>query len=382
MKIIIAQRMNLSKTEQLDNLSHEAGIVYTQALVIFKRILRKKNIWLSKNSMQRIINNKNLHSQTTQGIVENLYDNINAWRQKYKNDKRARLPKKRKWFFIIIYKESAIKLRDNILTLSNGIGINKKFNKTIEIPWKFEKPKMIKISFNKNKMCYQLNAIYNTVKLENNNTEVAGIDLGEIHIAVVNTGAKTYIINGRELRSKRRYQNKIKSELQKQISKKKKGSKRYKKLINKKNKNLNKLKNQINDICQKQTTKLMSLLNDDKVKTVGIGDLTNIRDNINYGKKVNQKLHQWNFSEVTFMITYKAEKLGMEVKKVSERYTTQTCPICLKRHKSYDRNYICSCGFKYHRDGVGAINIRSMTMYQGLVPVVGVMASPIGIRYS
>jgi len=36
-------------------------------------------------------------------------------------------------------------------------------------------------------------------------------------------------------------------------------------------------------------------------------------------------------------------------------------------------------GFEYHRDAVGAINIRKK--YLGENQVVGVMASPIGIRY-
>ena len=47
-----------------------------------------------------------------------------------------------------------------------------------------------------------------------------------------------------------------------------------------------------------------------------------------------------------------------------------------------DRNYICKCGFRYHRDGVGAINI--LRKYQGLLeqPVVAAMAPPSYIRYS
>lgn len=374
---MITRLKNITKTEYLDFLSHESGVVYSTALVIFKRLLRKKNIWLSKNSMQKILKNMNLHSQTTQGIIDVLYDNIDSWRQKRKNgDINCRLPKKRRWYFNIIYKKSAIRLKNNKLILSNGKG-----NKPLEIEWNFNIPKMIKISFNKVKMCYQINAIYDTTSLENNNDNFAGIDLGEIHIAVVNTGENTYIINGRKFRSKRRYQNKAKAKLEYLLSKKQRGSKRRKKLVKKKNRILTNLNNQIKDICQKQTTKLVSLLNKDKVKTVGIGDLTGIRNNIDYSKKVNQKLHQWNFSKITQMITYKSEKLGMIVKKVSERHTSQTCPLCLLRHKPSNRNYKCKCGFKFHRDGVGAINIRSRTKYQELIPVVGAMTSPIGIRY-
>ncbi len=374
---MITKKINLKQTEQLNMLSHESGIVYSKALVTFKRILRKKSIWLSKFAMQKLISNENIHSQCRQGIVEVLYDNIDSWRQKRKNgDIECRLPKKRRWYFNTIYKKAAIRIKDNKLILSNGRG-----NKPLIIKWKFDLPKMVKISFNKAKMCYQLNAIYDTIPEINNNNGFAGIDLGEIHIAVVNTGDNTYIINGRKLRAKRYYQNKIKAKYERLLSKKKKGSKRNKKLRKKKTKVLTNLNNQIKDICQKQTTKLVSLLKKDKVKTVGIGDLTNIRKNINYGKKANQKLHQWNFAEIAQMITYKAELLGMEVKKINESYTSQTCPKCLNRHKPNNRNYKCKCGFKYHRDGVGAINIRSKTKYLEITPVIGEMKPPVGIRY-
>ncbi|RKU38554.1 hypothetical protein C6496_05655 [Candidatus Poribacteria bacterium] len=112
------------------------------------------------------------------------------------------------------------------------------------------------------------------------------------------------------------------------------------------------------------------------------GDLTGIRKDLNVGKRGNQKLHQWAFGKITTLITYKAKELGIKVVKIDESYTSQTCPKCGNRKKPVDRNYVCKCGFRYHRDGVGAINIRRK--YQGLLgqPVVAAMAPPSYIRYS
>ncbi|HXG94810.1 MAG TPA: zinc ribbon domain-containing protein [Blastocatellia bacterium] len=59
--------------------------------------------------------------------------------------------------------------------------------------------------------------------------------------------------------------------------------------------------------------------------------------------------------------------------------TTQICPACGNRKKPKGRQYVCACGFRYHRDGVGSLNIRSK--YLGRGPVVGRMARPVGIRY-
>lgn len=83
---------------------------------------------------------------------------------------------------------------------------------------------------------------------------------------------------------------------------------------------------------------------------------------------------------LTLASTDKAERLGMQVVLQDEAYTSQECPRCGCRHKPRGRVYLCSvCGFRFHRDGVGSINIRRK--YLGLGPVVGAMASPTGVRW-
>jgi len=72
------------------------------------------------------------------------------------------------------------------------------------------------------------------------------------------------------------------------------------------------------------------------------------------------------------MITYKAQLLGIQV-----------CPVCGSKNHAVGRNYECkSCGFRYHRDGVGAINIwqrylgKKSQVVAGLAPVRGVRFKP------
>ena len=361
--------------EQLDFLAHEAGIVYSLALVTFKRVLRKKNHWLSQYGMQRLIRNNNLHSQSTQGIIDKLYANIKSWRKLRKTNPGARLPKKRKWYYTIPYKESAISVKDGKLLLSNGKG-----NEPLSLDWKYDKPKFVEISFNDG---YILNAVY---KLEDVASliegDVAGIDLGEVHMAVARTNQSTIIANGKELRSKKRYINKATGKLQARIDKCKQGSRKRKQLVKAKTKMRRRLNNQIKDILHKQTTKLIYALKEDGVKTVAIGDVRDIRQNVDCGKHNGQKIHQMHTGKTRGFLTYKARRLGMTVELINEAYTSQSCIRCLTLNKPEKRNYVCSrCGFKYHRDGVGAINIRQKQMYQELVPVVGDMTPPIGLRY-
>lgn len=152
-----------------------------------------------------------------------------------------------------------------------------------------------------------------------------------------------------------------------------------------KKKQLKKLENQIKDVEHKQTSKLITTLHKAGVQTLVIGDVRDIRQSMDVGSKNNQKLHQWSHGSVRHKLTYKAEWHGMQVALQEESYTSKTCPCCGHRRKSsvQGRNFRCSkCGFRFHRDGVGAMNIRAK--YQGNFGnslVVGDMAPPTGMRY-
>ena len=75
------------------------------------------------------------------------------------------------------------------------------------------------------------------------------------------------------------------------------------------------------------------------------------------GKVVGQKLNDWCYGLLTLQLENKLNRYGIEFVKVSEAYTSQTCPHCGHRHKPSGRNYKCQCGYQQHRDLVGAMNI-------------------------
>jgi len=90
------------------------------------------------------------------------------------------------------------------------------------IPWVWDTPVWVEIGWDGKQ--YELRACYKIVdappKGEKEEGGVAGVDLGEVHLAVAHDGEKTYIANGRLLRSKRRYQNKLKSTLSRLLARK------------------------------------------------------------------------------------------------------------------------------------------------------------------
>ena len=89
----------------------------------------------------------------------------------------------------------------------------------------------------------------------------------------------------------------------------------------------------------------MSFQNWYNIGTIAIGDWKGIRDNTDYGKKSNQKLHQWAFGKITSLITDKAKAQSIKVQLIDEAWTSQTCPKRLNKKKPTNRNYKCPCGF-------------------------------------
>ncbi len=373
------RRVLIGRTPQLDELVHACGELYSRTLVFFWRTVRHKGIWLKSKHLMRLFTSKQLHAHTSDATVQAFFAALKSWRERRKIDPKAKPPHRRKWYFRVEYKHSALLLKDGLLRLSNG-----KENAPLVLNWQWDLPQTVVIHWTGTQ--YEALATYCVTESQAHplGGKVAGIDLGEVHLAVSHDGEHTHIVNGRLLRFKRQYRNKLLADLTRRIDRKKKGSRRRKQLITSKKKQLKKLKQQIQEIEHKQTTYLISTLYQEGVQTVVIGDVRDIRQGTDVGSKSNQKIHQWSFGSVRHKLTYKAELLGMGVVLQDEHYTSRTCPVCEKRRKSQPtgRVFRCTnkaCGFVWHRDGVGACNIRRKYLDCG--PVVGDMTPPIGIRY-
>ncbi len=212
-------------------------------------------------------------------------------------------------------------------------------------------------------------------------TGIMAVDLGILRPITCFDGSEVISYHGGVLNSVLRYRNRRVADLQRAMSCCKKGSRRYRKLSIAKRMVLRKIGNQIKDILHKTTSNFIGLCLQKGVNTVVIGDVTNIREDAEGNDNFNQKLHQWCYRKMIEMITYKAERFGIEVKLVSEAYTSKECPVCRSRNHPNGRNYRCSkCGFEYHRDGVGAINIWKR--YPGNSQVVAGLAPARGVRFN
>ena len=373
-RLYTVHRLKIGHTEQMDALARAAGDLYSQVVVWFWRTVRHKDLWLKAKHLMRWLTSALLHAHSSDAVVQSFCAALAAWRERRKSDPAAKPPRRRKRYYRVQWKPSAITIKNGMLHLANGRG-----HAPLVVPWCWSVPCQVEMGWDGTQ--YELRATYRIEPLSVlEHGAVAGVDLGEVHLAVAHDGTRSTILNGGHVRAVRRYQNKTKGTLSALIDRKKKGSRRRRRLIRSKKRQLRRLDHQLRDALHKQTTTLVSTLHQDGVQTVVIGDIRDIRHHAHYAPTGNQRIHHMPSGIVRHMLTYKAERLGMQVVLVNERNTTKTCPSCGRRYKPKGRLYRCRhCGFVFHRDGVGAINIRQK--YTGSGPVVGAMASPSGVRY-
>lgn len=200
---------------------------------------------------------------------------------------------------------------------------------------------------------------------------VMGIDLGIKVPAVAHIRGKgtRFFGNGRYQRHMRRRLYARRKQLQKA----------------KKTRALKKSKGQearwMKDINHKLSRQIVNHAHEQGVGTIKIESLAGIRKSTTRtsrganARKNNQMKQSWSFYQLTLLIAYKAERIGITVEQVDPAYTSQECPACGARNKARDRIYVCAeCGWMGHRDRVGAINISRRAGLSGhRIGAVGAM---------
>jgi IS605 OrfB family transposase len=183
---------------------------------------------------------------------------------------------------------------------------------------------------------------------------VMGVDTGIKVPAVAYIEGKSarFYGNGRQMRYKRRTFYARRKKLQ--HFKKKRSVKRTK----------NKESRWMKDVNHKLSHKIVNYAHKEGVATIKVESLEGIRQRTTRtsrgasAQKNNRAQNSWTFYQLTQFISYKAARLGIKVELVDPAHTSQECPACKHRNSADDRTYVCkACGWKGHRDMVGAINI-------------------------
>ena len=366
----VTTKSNLDRLFECNRISAE---IYNSCLKIAKEYsLANNGKWIGKTQLQKELKDKySLHSQSVQAVCHKYIFSRDAAFKARKSGLKNKYPYKKKKNFNTKWVDKAFTVHLNgKITLSMGTGDGKR-REPITI-WVKNLPahdiKEIELIYNR-KLMVSITYDDGAVISLNTGDNVCSIDLGEIHtIASYTKSENALIITGRKMRSINRLRNKKVAELQRLMSKCKKGSKQYKKYNKAKRYILSKSEAQIKDILHKTTKNFVDFAVNEGVKEVVIGKVEGVQRNtkVKKTKKVNQKLSNWNFGKLKDYLKYKLESKDITLNEIDESYTSQTCPVCSRKKKISTRNYKCVCSYTAHRDIHGARNILSKHLYKDI----------------
>jgi len=202
---------------------------------------------------------------------------------------------------------------------------------------------------------YMAQIAVNAIPAQSTGTDTMGIDLGlKIPaVAVTEKGKTIFCGNGR----RNKYTKRKHRSLRKKLGK-------LKKVVAIKKLN-NREQRWMQDQDHQVSRQLVNFAKANSISTIRLEKLSGIRQTARTSRKNEKNLHTWSFYRLAGFIEYKAVLEGIKVEYVDPKYTSQTCPACGTRNKANDRKYKCGCGFKKHRDMVGAINIISAPVVSG-----------------
>lgn len=316
------------------------------------------------------INYKLLKAQCSQQILRILDKNIKGYYksvQDYKKNynkyrEKPGLPsyRKRGSEFNLYYTNQSCKIKDGKIILSKDISISiPQYEKYSDLIKDFKQIRIKPLACG-----YKIEIIYevkDTGVSKCREEKVASIDLGIDNLATLVSEDFTVLFSGKFVKSYNQLFNKTLAKLNsiKDLQKIKGITKRIKKLYYDR-------EQYIEDVFHKISRKIVNLLIDSKITKLIVGYNKGWKQNVNIGKKNNQKFTQIPFARLVSYLEYKCELAGIEIVIHEESYTSKCDSLAFEKigkHDSYLGRrkkrglFQSSVGKLINADVNGALNI-------------------------
>lgn len=349
-------KVNLNHDARIESVLSRSGQLWTDIVVNYNRNI-SNNLYESESIIKfRYKEFEGLHSQSIQAVIERFFSSRKTTKALKKTNPNTKYPYKRKSWYQCEWKKQGIR------HIENNILLSLPHRDYIMVPWnRTETPVQVKIT--RDKITHKPYALF-TIKIadveQSSDTKILGVDVGEKVLAGVSDGENQILFSSKLLRSKVRYRHRMNGSIAQKQSNKQKKSRSWRKLQSVRDRKKIKIGRQIEHILHCQSKNLADTAKNLNIGKVVFGDLRTLR-NGKKGQTVNNNFYYGNFVE---KCAYKLESVGIASEKISEAYTSMTCPHCLHKNKLTDpqgksiRIYRCdNCGIVMHRDIVGAVNI-------------------------
>lgn len=331
---------HIVKDNRFEDICLKSGLLYNYVLFnvrqgIFSGDYINEYEFSTKLCKENQVDFRNLPSVVSQQVVAQVFSVTKSWiRSKKEYEKnpskfksKPRLPKYKrgKKQNMVVFTASACRLK------SDGY-IHFVKNIISPIKTKIGDNKLCQVRIIPQATCYVVEVIYEKKEqdLNLNKDNVLSIDLGlnNICTCISNVGISPFIVNGKVIKSFNQWYNKKKARLMSLI-----GDKGTSRRINK----MTCYRNcWISDKIHKISRYIIDICRSNNIGTIVIGQNRGWKQEINLGKRINQKFVEIPFSDLINKISYKAKLIGINLITHEESYTSKIDHMAFEPLKKQD----------------------------------------------
>lgn len=331
---------HIVKDNRFEDICLKSGLLYNYVLFnvrqgIFSGDYINEYEFSTKLCKENQVDFRNLPSVVSQQVVAQVFSVTKSWiRSKKEYEKnpskflsRPKLPKYKrgKKQNMVVFTTSACRLKSDgyihfikniIQPIKTNIGDNK----------------LCQVRIIPQATCYVVEVIYEKKEqdLNLNKDNVLSIDLGlnNLCTCISNVGISPFIVNGKVIKSFNQWYNKKKARLMSLI-----GDKGTSRRINK----MTCYRNcWISDKIHKISRYIIDICRSNNIGTIVIGQNRGWKQEINLGKRINQKFVEIPFYDLINKISYKAKLIGINLITHEESYTSKIDHMAFEPLKKQD----------------------------------------------
>ena len=331
---------HIVKDNRFEDICLKSGLLYNYVLFnvrqgIFSGDYINEYEFSTKLCKENQVDFRNLPSVVSQQVVAQVFSVTKSWirsKKEYKKNpskfnSEPKLPKYKrgKKQNMVVFTTSACRLKNDgcihfikniIQPIKTNIGDNK----------------LCQVRIIPQATCYVVEVIYEKKEqnLNLNKDNVLSIDLGlnNICTCISNVGISPFIVNGKVIKSFNQWYNKKKARLMSLI-----GDKGTSRRINK----MTCYRNcWISDKIHKISRYIIDICRSNNIGTIVIGQNRGWKQEINLGKRINQKFVEIPFSDLINKISYKAKLIGINLITHEESYTSKIDHMAFEPLKKQD----------------------------------------------
>lgn len=330
---------HIVKDNRFEDICFKSGLLYNYVLYnvrqgIFNEEYLKEYEFSTKLCKENQFDFRNLPTAISQQVVTQVFSNTKGWikakKEFEKNPSKFRskpkLPnyKKGKKQNMVVFATNACRVKDGYIYFVKNI--------IHPIKTKIGDSKLCQVRIIPQATCYVVEAIYEKKEqnLNLNKDNVLSIDLGLNNLCscISNVGLIPFIVNGRIMKSFNQWYNKRKAKLM-SFAGDKGTSKRLRQLNNYRN-------FWIEDHIHKVSRFVINYCVDNNIGSLVVGLNKGWKQEINLGKKTNQKFVEIPFSRLIDKISYKCKLVGISFYLSEESYTSKVDHLAFEGLEKHD----------------------------------------------